>query len=192
MEDEERFLGDGLFWNIGPIATAPNGLTYGITYPGMMPFWGFGLEPNLWGEANIPETFEEPVMRHHMGGMQGKMMPIDVLYPRCHKMMQDVVYMECNNFFKANNGIMPNKIAKEEFCKMVERCTMHIMKNEDMFISKLKENWACSREAEDTEVEEEENDTRSYMKMYDKLLIGSMLGILLIQELKRRGCMYCY
>ena len=75
---------------------------------------------------------------------------------------------------------------------MVERCTMHIMKNEDMFMSKLKENWACSREAEDTEVKEEENDTRSYMKMYDKLLMGSMLGILLIQELKRRGCMYCY
>lgn len=191
--EEERSLGDGLFWNIGQVATAPNGLTYGITYPGMMPFWGFGLEPNLWGDASMQQgCCDMPVMRHHMQQMQTKMMPIDVLYPKCHRMLKESVYMECNNFLNVNGGVMPNKIAKEEYCKMVERCTMQIMKNEDMFMSKLKENWACSRDSDENELENEEDETRTVTRNYDKLLIASIIGIMLIQELKQRGCMYCY
>lgn len=188
MEDE-RVFGDGLFWNIGPVATSPNGLTYGITYPGMMPFFGFGLEPNLWGDASSQMGVDMPLARHHM---QGKMMPIDVLYPKCHKMLKDTVYIECNNFLNINGRVMPNKIAKEEYCKMVERCTLRIMKNEDMFMEKLKENWACNRDVEESETDEETEETRTMFKTYDKLLLASIIGILLVQELKQRGCMYCY
>ena len=197
MEENERFWGNtGFGWGSGPFNTAPNGMNYGFTYPGLSPFWGFGLEPNLWGDAGSKEDFENTVMRNHMmcdqmeqGNMAKQLRPIDMLYPKCHKMMYDVIYKECNMFMKKNNNIMPNNICKEEFCKMVENCTMNIMNNEDMFIDKLKEHSICGRESD---LEENEIETRGNLGRYGNLLVGSMLGILMIQELRRRGCIYCY
>jgi len=197
MEDNERVWGGtGFGWGMGPFNTAPNGMGLGFTYPGLMPFWGFGLEPNLWGDANMQGEFENPAMRDHMmhehmkhGHMVNQMKPIDMLYPKCYKMMYEVIYKECNMFMKKNNNIMPNNICKEEFCKMVENCTMHIMNNEEMFIDKLKAHSMCHRESD---LDEDEIETRGNLGRYGNLLVGSLMGILLIQELRRRGCMYCY
>lgn len=194
MEENERIWGGpGFGWGFN---AAPNSMGYGFTYPGLAPFWGFGLEPNLWGDSNMQGEFENPVMRDHMmhenmkhGHMSHQMKPIDMLYPKCYKMMYECVYKECNMFMKKNNNIMPNNICKEEFCKMVENCTMHIMNNEDMFIDKLKSHWMCSRQ---TDLDENEIETRGNLGRYGNLFVGSMLGILMIQELRRRGCMYCY
>jgi len=195
MENNERFWGNtGFGWGLG---SAPNGMGYGFTYPGLTPFWGFGLEPNLWGDANMPEgEFDNNVMRNYMmnehmkqGYMTHQMKPIDMMYPKCHKMMYECVYKECNMFMRKNNNIMPNNICKEEFCKMVENCTMHIMKDEDTFIEKLKEHSMCHRESD---LDENEIETRGNLGRYGNLLVGSMLSILMIQELRRRGCIYCY
>ena len=191
MENNERVWPGhgGMGWG-GPFNTAPG--------PGMMPFWGFGLEPNLWGDANIQNEYENPVMRNHMDmnmhmhnmeHMHNQMKPIDMLYPKCYKMMLEAVYKECNMFMKNNKGIMPNKICKEEFCKMVENCTMHIMNNEEMFIDKLKSHSMCHR---DLNLDENEIETRGNLGKHGNLLVGSMLAILMIQELRRRGCIYCY
>lgn len=195
MEDNERFWGNtGFGWGFG---TAPNQMGYGFTYPGLAPFWGFGLEPNLWGDANMMQgEFDNSVMRNHMmhnqmkyENMPQKLMPIEMMNPKCYKMMLECIYKECNMFMRKNNNIMPNNICKEEFCKMVESCTMHIMNNEDMFIDKLKEHSMCHRESD---LDENEIETRGNLGRYGNLLIGSMIGILMIQELKRRGCIYCY
>lgn len=199
MEDYERIWGGhgSMGWG-GPFHTMPNGL--GFTYPGMMPFWGFGLEPNLWADGNIQSDFENPVMRncmdmnmnmhtHNMNQMNNQMRPIEMLYPKCHKMMHEVVFRECNMFMKNNKGIMPNRICREEFCKMVENCTMHIMNNEEMFIDKLKAHSMCHR---DEDIKEDEIETRGNLGRYGNLLVGSMLSIMMINELRRRGCMYCF
>ncbi len=190
MEDIERFWGDNnMLWGVGPFAGSPGSVGYGFTYPGMMPFWGFGLEPNLWADANIQNDMEDDVMRNYMNMNQisNKVMPIDMLYPKCFKMMYKPVNRECNIFIKKNSGIMPNKIGREEFCKMVENCTMHIINNEDTFVEKLKETWMCKRDEEDEEIE-----IRSHFGRHGNLLIGGIMSILLLQELRRRGCMYCY
>ena len=194
MENNERVWGTpGAGWG-GMYSSAPNGLGYGFTYPGLMPFWGFGLEPNLWADGNIQNEYENPVMRNHMNMhmnnmdyMNTHMKPIEMMYPKCHKMMHEVVMKECNMFMKNNKGVMPNKICKEEFCKMVENSTMHIMNNEEMFIDKLKAHTMCNRD-----LDEEEIETRGNLGRYGNLLVGGMLSILMIQELRRRGCIYCY
>lgn len=195
MEENERIWGNtGFGWGFG---SAPNGMGYGFTYPGLAPFLGFGLEPNLWSDANMPEgEFDNNVMRNHMmneymkqGYMGHQMKPIDMMNPKCYKMMSECVYKECNMFMRKNNNLMPNNICKEEFCKMVENCTMHIMKNEDMFIEKLKAHSMCHRESD---LDENEIETRGNLGKYGNLLVGSMIGILMIQELRRRGCIYCY
>lgn len=195
MEENERIWGNtGFGWGF---SGAPNGMGYGFTYPGLTPFWGFGLEPNLWSDANMQEgEFDNSVMRNHImdghmkqGYMAHQMKPIDMMYPKCHKMMYECVYKECNMFMRKNNNIMPNNICKEEFCKMVENCTMNIMKNEDMFIEKLKAHSMCHRESD---LDENEIETRGNLGKYGNLLVGSMISILMIQELRRRGCIYCY
>lgn len=195
MEENERIWGNtGFGWGFG---STPNGMGYGFTYPGLTPFWGFGLEPNLWADANMPEgDFDNNVMRNYVmsdnmkqGYMQHQMKPIDMMYPKCYKMMYECVYKECNMFMRKNNNIMPNNICKEEFCKMVENCTMHIMKDEDMFIEKLKAHSLCHRESD---LDENEIETRGNLGKYGNLLVGGMISILMIQELRRRGCIYCY
>lgn len=197
MEDNERFWGDGFGFGYGQFGSAPNGMGYGFTYPGLAPFWGFGLEPNLWGDAKMGQgDYDNSIMRNHMmhehmnhPNMAHQMKPIDMLYPKCYKMMFECVYKECNMFIKKNNNIMPNRISKEEFCKMVENCSMQLMNNEEMFIDKLKQPWLCNR---DVDVEENEIETRGNLGRYGNLLVSSMMGILLLQELRRRGCLYCY
>ena len=193
MEENERAWGNGMFFGPGSFSNMPGSIGYGFTYPGMMPFWGFGFEPNLWADSGNHPNFENPVMRDymnmHMNHMQNQMGPIDILYPKCYKMMFDCVYKECNMFMKNNNNIMPNKIGREEFCKMVENSAMQIMNNEDMFIDKLKQPWMCDR---DIDVEDDEIETRGNLGRYGNLLVRSMVGVLLIQELRRRGCLYCY
>lgn len=194
MENNERLWGmPGAGWG-GMYSTSPNGLGVGFTYPGMMPFWGFGLEPNLWADSNNQNEYENPMIRNHMnmnmsdmGYMNMHMKPIEMMYPKCYKMMHEAVVKECNMFMKNNKNIMPNKICKEEFCKMVENCTMYIMNNEEMFIDKLKEHSMCNRDLEAEEIE-----TRGNLGRYGNLLVGSMLSILIIQELRKRGCIYCY
>lgn len=201
MENNERVWGNPVGgWN-SMYSGAPNGLGFGFTYPGMMPFWGFGLEPNLWGDANIQGDYENPIMRNHMDMnihthnmnkmdyMNNQMKPIEMMYPKCFMMMYEEVMKECNMFIKNNKGIMPNKICKEEFCKMLENATMNIMNKEEMFIDKLKEHSICYR---NSDLDESEIETRGNLGRYGNLLIGSMLGILMIQELRRRGCIYCY
>jgi len=195
MEENERIWGNtGFGWGFGSV---PNGMGYGFTYPGLTPFWGFGLEPILWGDANMPEgDFDNNVMRNYMmndnrkqGYMSHQMKPIDMMYPKCHKMMYECVYKECNMLMRKNNNIMPNNICREEFCKMVENCTMNIMENEDKFIEKLKEHSMCHRESD---LDENEIETRGNLGKYGNLLVGGMISILMIQELRRRGCIYCY
>ena len=189
MEENERVGSDNMYFGKGPMSNMPNSFGYGFTYPGMMPFWGFGIEPNLWVDAGNKTNFENPVMRDYMNNMQNQMKPIDMLYPKCHKMMGECVYKECNMFVKNNNSIMPNRISREEFCNMVDNCCTKIMNNEDMFIDKLKEQWLCNR---DIDVEDDEIETRGNLGRYGNLLIRSMMGVLLVQELRRRGCLYCY
>ena len=198
MENNERVWGTPSAGWGGMYSTSPNGLGVGFTYPGLMPFWGFGLEPNLWGDANMQNEYNNPVMRNHMDmnihmhnmdHMNMQMKPIEMMYPKCYNMMYEVVVKECNMFMKNSKNIMPNKICKEEFCKMVENCTMHIMNNEEMFIDKLKSHSMCHR---DLDIDEGEIETRGNLGRYGNLFVGSMLSILLINELRRRGCMYCY
>lgn len=165
----------------------------GAGISGTMPFGSAGMgghmnpirdcAPHM---AGIKKS-DMPMYYNNMPEMMA-MKSIDSLYPPCHNMLNEAIHKECRKFMMKSNGMMPASMTKEVFLIMVENITINIMSNEAELLSKLNEGMMDQRE----KLEEEDSTDRGYFGTHGGLLVRSIIAIMLLNELKRRGCRYCH
>ena len=151
--------------------------------PAMIPSMGQGA----YGRDATPYLMPGACMQYggncgamHQSMMNPNMQPIDNLETDMHKFILTKIDFEIGNFVTINMGQMPEAIGKDKYMSMVNNIMAELTKEEGKMKEMLRSR--CTEEVE---------ETRGFCPFCSGML-KTTVELILLSQLARNGCMFCY
>lgn len=143
--------------------------------------------PGQWQRDGMPylmpgtcTTCGGNYMPMQQGMMHQNMQPIDNLETEMHKFILTKIDFEIGNFVTINMGQMPEAIGKDKYMTMVNNIMAELTKDEGKIKEMLRSR--CTEEVE---------ESRGFCPFCSGML-KTTVELILLSQLVRNGCMFCY